>query len=551
MKKSIFTLIPILATGMLAGCGGNQDGPLFKYKDGLIDFGEKFNGDYYPVLSSVDQDLAGEITVALVFEGKEGGWEEVAKEYQRLHNNQVVIKINHDFNAETYPDKVKNVIETSKGNPEWDIIQGNLLNGIANKQNYLISHRTDQSNPYAGNKKWLSFLSGAVDPLNKTIINSENLQTAWFVNTVAMDEAKNNGYTASNPTNFSELISLCESMQKAGYTYPLGLSLDKDSINASQFSWLLRVYGDFYYRNEYAKVTNASDYPDHVYDMKDPDVDLNFEAKDGRLFNLILADEPEWPNYVGAKSNKFKEFVGQFKALAKYINPQAATQSFSQVRNSFSTQNASNSKSSPQIMLDYLGEGLGFTENQNDAFKIDYFDNPRMNASESFVEKDTLLRDVGGNGGYLSITTKSDAAKTNIAQDFIKFFLSPYGQSVYYAKLAQLNLHPQGMTTVKNNLVIIPDKWASFFENNTKVTFSGLCDRNPFISHLIRFLDTTAKVSTEKAPLLWSTLLTKDGTVDSFSKEWDDALFADLPSFISSKKYNPDFYHHPNDAEQG
>ena len=42
-----------------------------------------------------------------------------------------------------------------------------------------------------------------------------------------------------------------------------------------------------------------------------------------------------------------------------------------------------------------------------------------------------------------------------------------------------------GMTTVKNNLVVVPEEWKAFFQTE-KISFNGLVDSNPYISHLIR-----------------------------------------------------------------
>lgn len=550
MKKGKLILAGLTALTLLAGCGGDKGGEtLFTYKNGLIDFGEKFNSTYYPVLNKINQDLAGEITVCLVFEGKQEGWKEVAKEYMRLHEGQINIKINSNYDSDTYADNVQQTLSSGNGtNPAWNIVQGNLM-GTLKKEDYISTVSSTDKNVYAGNKQWKSFLTTeAFDPNNDYIVNTENLQTAWFVNKTALNAAKGKGYAHENPETFEELIELCEAMQEAGYTYPLGLSLDESSIQASQFSWLLRIYGDFYYRNEYHKVTEDQNHLNIPYDMTDPNVDLNFKTKDSRLFNLILDSDSE--NYVGATSDKFKEFLSQFKALSKYINPFSTGQSFTQVRNAFSTQTSSNTKSSPQILLDYLGEGLGFTERTNESFDIDYFDNPYMTSEGGFIDANTLLRDVGGNGGYLSIATTTNSMKAQISDDFIKFFLSPYGQSIYYKKLATMNLHPQGITTVKQEYVVIPEQWSSFFENNNKVSFSGLCDKNPFVSHLIRYLDTTSEHTNDIVAENWGKLMKNSSyTVNNFATDWAAALDADWESYAATKHYNPECIYHPGADE--
>lgn len=554
MRKSKLLILPILAMS-LAGCGGgNSSDDDFTYKDGLIDFGEKFNSKYYPVLNDIDQQLSGQITVALVFEGKESGWQAVAKEYQRLHNNSVIVNINNSTDAATYPDKVKSVLQTE--NPEWNIIQGNLLGGL-DKTAYTVSLASEKysANSYAGSKNWNTVLmSDAFASDNNYILNSENLQTAWFVNTVALKAAAQQGYTKvdasgnpANPQTWDELVSLCEAMQKAGYTKPLGLSLDSSSIATTQFSWLLRVYGDYYYRNEYDVA--AEDFGTYHVDLtaQQPENDYTYSVT--RLFNIILDGSSK--NYAGARSDKFGEFVSQFKKLSPYIINNAYNKSFKDVRNAFASQTSENTKDSPQIMMDYVGSGLGLTN--SDFFTADFFDNPKMVSAGGYIAENTLLRDVGGNGGYLSVARhKNNENQDKISMDFLKFFMSPYGQSIYYHVLAKTSLYPQGITLVKNDYVVIPDAWKTYFQSS-KVTFTGQSDRNPFITYLVRYMGTSGVKTNQVAPTLWASLLT-DSTKrvdEDFQVPWDNALFEDWPSYCSKEGYDEQCYKHPGEKPQG
>lgn len=548
--KKICLLVPLLATSLLAGCGGGEDEGDVTYKNGLIDLGPSFNESYYPDLTKINKDIAGKITVALVFDGKQDGWSAVAREYERLHDQTVTIELNSTFNSETYPDKVNNVLQSK--NPEWNIVQGNLIKA-SDKDAKLVSFSKSSNVAYAGNQRWNKFTtSDAFDDNNPRIVNSENLQTAWFVNTVALNKAAEKGYLnasgkVGNPETIEDVKNLCAKMMEAGYEHPLGLSLDKDSVNASQFSWLLRVYGDYYFRNEYSYIHDPK-FPDWTLDLANPDVESSgFTVKYGRLFSTILDDTAS--RYVGAKSDKFVEFVTQFKEMSPYISPYAFNTSFSDTRNKFKSQTSEDTYTCPQIMLDYVGEGLGFKENENDAFKIDFFDNPKMISSNGYIQDGTLLRDVGGNGGYLSVTKQPGNIKLeNACIDFIQFFMSPYGQSIYYKKLAETNIHPQGLTTVKNNLVVIPDAWKQFFSTD-KVSFSGQSDNNPYISFLVRFMSSTGEKTTQNAPTMWANLISKGGTVNKFCDDWAAYLDEDWIGYAQSQKYNPDCYKHPDEPE--
>lgn len=553
MKKASLLLgLGILLA--LTGCGKNSSQGSSdtgnEYKDGLIDLGPSFNEVYYPNLEAVDDTLVGKVDVVLVFEGREAGWEAVAREYERLHDGQVVININNTYSSETYTDAVKN--QLTGGKTDWDIIQGNLLGGL-NKADYTygLTSYVYARNAYAGNRNWASVLEEDCYISDKTgasdqtyIMNSENLQTAWFVNTVALAAAKANGYTGSDtPATWNELLSLCSAMKAAGYNNPLGISLDKDSISASQFSWLLRVYGDYYFRDKYNDI--AEDYGNYTVDLtaESPESD-GFSYSISSLLSTIL-DQDSSRGYVGAKSPRFAEFVTNLAGMKDYISSAAYNQSFSQVRNVFRTQ--SNGKDSPQIMLDYAGNGLGFQESESASFKIDFFDHPVMESAGDFIPANTLLRDVGGNGGYLSVAKHAtNEAQDRLSVDFMKFFLSPYGQSIYYKTLSNTNLYPQGITLVKNNLVVIPENWKTFFQTD-KTTFSGLADSNPYISFLVRYMTSTGKKTNEDAPKLWANLLTGkvNDLMSGFQIPWNDDLMTDWVTYAQQLGYDSSCYLYP------
>ena len=144
--KRIFAL-PLFILGipaLLTSCKPDED----NYKrrsDGLIDFSDVgLKEECYPVLDKVDQDLNGQITVALVFEGRDPGYQAVAKEFQRIHNQKVKVNINNGYTSETYPDKVKQ--ELNAASTTWDIIQGNLTGGLASTKCFNFNGQIDKPN---------------------------------------------------------------------------------------------------------------------------------------------------------------------------------------------------------------------------------------------------------------------------------------------------------------------------------------------------------------------------------------------------------------------
>ena len=560
-KKFTAVTALMLAMGfMLGSCGGskgdNSQGgtstPPTSSGSGEgsnIEFNlEGFNADFYPDMKNVKQQ-EGKIDVVILFEGTESGWEALANEYMRIHEG-VAVALNTTYTAANYPTKLNS--EVTGGKTDWDIVQGNLFDGN-NLKTYCLnmSSAIQVDNAYAGEdclwKDVLERNAYITDQSGKNtatyIMNSEGLQTAWFVNDVAFDAAVGLGYLneagkAEAPITWDDLMSLCDYMQQAGYSNPLGISVNADSVSASQFTWLLRIYGDYYYRNEYDNIMVDDNYTVDL-SSQNPEAGANYSVKDTKLYNAILDEDSA--NYVGAFSGKFQDFLSQFGLMADYLTPDAGSVSMDEMRERFRQQ--SKGMESPQIVLDYAGSGLAFKKAETDSFKMDYFDYPVM-VSDYIDRENTVLRDVGGNGGYLSIVVhNNDQNQLNL--DFMKFVMSPYGQSIYYKALNEKNIVPKGLTTVVPELVVVPQEWKEFFEDTSKISFTGLSDSNPFVSALIRDLSGEA-ISSAKALELWNNyLVLETEDVDGFSGEWQDALEEDWKTFCRKNNWNVNCYKYP------
>jgi hypothetical protein len=86
-----------------------------------------------------------------------------------------------------------------------------------------------------------------------------------------------------------------------------------------------------------------------------------------------------------------------------------------------------------------------------------------------------------------------------------------------------------GMTTVKNDLVVIPEAWNSFFQTD-KISFNGTVDGNPYLSYLIRGFDN-GESTTQTLITNWQKYLTGTGydamDINEFSTNWEYALEQD------------------------
>jgi hypothetical protein len=213
--------------------------------------------------------------------------------------------------------------------------------------------------------------------------------------------------------------------------------------------------------------------------------------------------------------------------------------------------------------LDYQGFGINYEKAAADNFQVGYFDYPQMisgkytrgdKVGESIVPETTITRDIGGNGGFLSIINHmTDGAQNQLNKDFIKFVMSPYGQTVYYKGLAQNGDVPKGLSSVKNELVVIPDEWKAYFEaSNEVIEFNGDVDANPFLSWGVRFVGNEEKASaiiTES----WQNLLAPNRAAgqelipETFAAKWAQAVKVDMETCAyETNRWPKDFWKDPN-----
>lgn len=559
MKKAIALATCCTTLFSIAACGGGEGGG----KSGMIstkpltvaELGEGFNAKYLPDASSIRQ-FSGKIDVCLDFEGTQDGWRALAKEYERLQDGGVKVNINTNFAGTSYTENLRT--ELTSVSTDWDIVEGNL--GLSNTRSKCVDMKNtiNTKNPYCGadTKIWadvlddIAYKTKEADTSGQSyILNTEVMQTAWFVNDVALQAAVEKGYKnadneAGYPITWDDLMLLCEKMQDAGYPHPLGISLCQASIDSLQFTWLLRVYGDYYYRQYYQYIVGFD--PEYVWDNYDPtakvvETNEGFSYSFAKVLNMLFEeDSPFGDGYIGFTSEVYLDFVANLAKMNGYFFKDAATTEFSALRDEFRTQ--SDGVESPQIMLDYLGFGINYENAEKDGFSVGYFDYPTMESE--YVPAETITRDIGGNGGFLSVVNHiGDKDQVELNKDFIKFVMSPYGQTIYYKGLAEAGRVPKGLSTVKNDLVVIPATWKTFFEESEQtIKFNGDVDANPFLSWGVRYVVGKTKTQSVICEYWRNLLLLNTMTVPAFAAKWDEAVRVDKDTVVKENGWGEKFW---------
>jgi hypothetical protein len=133
----------------------------------------------------------------------------------------------------------------------------------------------------------------------------------------------------------------------------------------------------------------------------------------------------------------------------------------------------------------------------------------------------------------------------------MKFFMSPYGQTIYYKALEEkTGIAPKGLTTVYNDLVVIPETWKGFFATD-KISFTGLADNNPFVGNFVRSLGYQWR-TTDLFPTLWQQYLTGrgDNTINEtqFGAQWQDTMMEDWAKHCYDNSWNVNCYKYPGES---
>lgn len=328
------------------------------------------------------------------------------------------------------------------------------------------------ANPYNDNQVWKSTMQDSAfipTGTNREVynINYETTATCWYYNKDLFAE-----HQLTPPTNWDELIALCEVLESKGIT-PLSISADSEGLISWQIGWLFRLYSDQFFREE-AELALAIP-GDYCYDSElqknftFDKTDVNNDAEQGFVVNYLRFMKLVKDGVVGPDTAKFKALLGELmRLIPTYVPENFLTMNTSDSQRTFINGNAA-------MYIGLMEFGAGWERTINDSgtaniFELGNFNNPPMTHQLRSVD---YVRSMGGASGTLGIVNRNKA-HNDAAADFLKYFTSIEGQSLYFQMLSELDVAPSGPSLVKN--VVMPQKWAGVFEN---ISYNGLADNNP------------------------------------------------------------------------
>ena len=129
------------------------------------------------------------------------------------------------------------------------------------------------------------------------------------------------GYPPRMGITWDDLMNLCKAMKDAGYSNPLGITLCDASIESLQFTWLLRVYGDYYYRQFYEYIMAGevgSSWTDFDPSARVPEAAPTYGVQWAKLLNIMLDKDCSFgKGYAGMTSEVYLDFVSNLYKMKR------------------------------------------------------------------------------------------------------------------------------------------------------------------------------------------------------------------------------------------
>ena len=465
----------------------------------------RFDTDY---VAANKNKFSGTLYMARAYADELPGWKYVYDAYEKMYPNVTIVNSEYESGQSM---KSALLTQMNSGSETVGLMQGNYVQDALKSYGYNFQGGfVDTVNPYASPKGQEVLVGDLLDDytfanLRAERITFQNTNTCFFVNTTALSGV---GLSVDDLHTWDDIIAACATLKAAGYTAPFGIGGNNDSVSTKDFKWMYRIYLDQYYMDliddiqvqegdwNYNRMT-AENFV-FSYDRNNFEHDPYYMVNSMRAYNILLNEEADNPYYVGAKSDKFKCFMENLCKIGPYVSTGFATNGITEVQQSF----LRGGKNDAVFMVNYIGFGIAL-ENYKKSGDINFdwacFDylpmvcrcNVACNDSDgnhtcthvddaatddacTLHVHTTKTRDEGGVGGFIGFYTEG---KTNeeiaLYLDFIRFFLSPYGQTLFYKGLELNSGWPKAVSVIDG--AVMPESWRNFTNYSENVKFNGLC----------------------------------------------------------------------------
>jgi len=486
--------------------------------------------------------FSGTLYMARAYADELPGWEYVYDAYEKMYPNVTIV--NNEY-ASGQSMKEALLLQMNSGSETVGLMQGNYVQESLKSTGYNFQGGfVETKNPYAspaGQEILVGDLLNdyTFDNLRAERITFQNTNTCFFVNTTALAEV---GLSVSDLKTWDDIIAACDKLSKAGYTAPFGIGGSNDSVSTKDFKWMYRIYLDQYYRDliddiqvqdgDWNYNKNVAAGFEFNFEKNDYEHDPYYAVNPMRAYNMLLNTNADNPYYVGAKSDKFKCFMENLCKIGPYLSKGFAGNGIAEVQQSF----LRGGKSDCVFMVNYIGFGVALENYKNsgnvtfDWACFDYLPMichcavPCNNAEGEHVcthvddaatedqctlhVHTTSTRDEGGVGGFIGLYTQGKTVdEINLYLDFIRFFMSPYGQSLFYKGLEQNNGWPKAVSVIDG--AVMPASWSNFVEYSSNVEFNGLC-ANWFTDFLAGCVNASGSQNSLCKTALQTHILTSD-----------------------------------------
>lgn len=487
-------------------------------------------------------DYKGTINVNLPtkdFSYEDNALKAVAEAYREKHP-EVTINV-QPWESSTYKDKLDSQFAGGDAVTDADIVQTLLIsNTYATTKLVDFSDYLVKKNPYAENRVWKDTMSSDAYPLSTDrsgvySLSFTSTMSLFFYNKEIWRQAglTNADGTDRVPATWDELVEFCGII--ADQTSKTPFTVGGATYTTNAMSWLTNIYTDQYYRSAVEQFhAVAGDYcydPDidagWKLDVSDPDNDSVSAYTLNMLRFLSAINEGE----IGPADAKYQAMMNNFKKLIPtYTQTNFTSNNYYQAEELFWSGDACLVYNTSDFFNTY--KQLFASRPEANQFEIGFFLAPPMTGTGDAKPDADYVRSVGGAYGYYGVV-KKDKAHTDLVMDFMMFWGSVEGQSIYNESLVAQGAYTSGGSLI--NGVDVPE---SIYPAKA-IAFPGLCHNNPMGNHFGNLCAMNGTVGQS-----WNLYCKQffDGNIDAaaFGDRLSKALKSGIPDYLSSLGWRTD-----------